>query len=98
MEHTLQHWLLECLVGDAVQQRAFGNHQGSLKWLVIRPRNVIVFTRKTLVDLDTYRQYHPVIPYVHTHTHTHTPAQTRIATINQKFQHALIAMQTNCIL
>ena len=70
-----------------------------LKWLVIRPRNVIVFTRKTLVDLDTYRQYHPVIPYIHTHTqtHTHTHAQTRIATINQKFQHALIALQTNCI-
>ena len=47
-----------------------------LKWLVIRPRNVIVFTRKTLVDLDTYRQCPPVIPYIRTHTHKHTHTYT----------------------
>ena len=51
-EHTLQHSFLECPTGDAIRQRVFGNHQGSLKWLPSRPGDVIAFARKTLVDLD----------------------------------------------
>ena len=51
-ECTLQHWLIECPAGDAIWQHVFGNRQGSLKWLAIWPRDVIAFTRKTLVDLD----------------------------------------------
>ena len=51
-DHTLQQWLIECPAGDAIRQQVFGNHQGSLKWLLNRPGEVIAFERKTLVDLD----------------------------------------------
>ena len=51
-EHTLQHWLLECPAGDAIRQRVFGNHQGSLEWFPTRLGDVIAFTWKTLVELN----------------------------------------------
>ena len=44
--------IIECLAGDAFRQQVFGNHQGSQKWLAIPSRDMIGFTRKTLVNLD----------------------------------------------
>lgn len=44
--------VIECLVRDALPQQVFGNHQGSLKWLAISSGDVVVFTRKTLANLD----------------------------------------------
>ena len=32
-EQDLYHWLWKCPAGDAMRQKVFGNHRGSLKWL-----------------------------------------------------------------
>ena len=51
-EQNLHHWLWECPVGDAMRQKVFGNHKGSLEWLATQPGDVVAYARKILVKLD----------------------------------------------
>ena len=51
-EQDLVHWLCDCPALLSVRQRVFGCHQGSLEWLATRPRDVVAYARKTLVNLD----------------------------------------------
>ena len=51
-EQDLVHWLSDCPALLSVRQRVFGCHQGSLEWLATRPGDVVVYARKTLVNLD----------------------------------------------
>ena len=50
--HTLHHWLTKCPAGDCLQQKVFGCPKKRLEWLTTRPKAVVVYTRKTLVNLD----------------------------------------------
>ena len=51
-EQDLNDWLCECPAGDAIRQQVFGNQKASLEWLATRPRDVVAYARKTLVNLD----------------------------------------------
>ena len=51
-EQDLVHWLRDCPALLSVRQRVFGCPQGSLEWLATRPRNVVAYARKTLVNPD----------------------------------------------
>ena len=51
-EQDLNHWFFECPAGDAIRQQVFGNHKGSLEWLVTQPGDVVAYARNTLVNLD----------------------------------------------
>ena len=48
--HQYLHY--ECRAGDAIRQQVFGNHKGSLEWVVTRPGDVAMYPKKTLVNLD----------------------------------------------
>ena len=50
-EQDLNHWLCKCPAGDAIRQQVFGKRKGSIEWLATRPRNVVAYARKTLVNL-----------------------------------------------
>ena len=51
-EQDLVHWLRDCPALTSVKQRVFGCLQGSLEWLATQPGDVVVYARKTLVNLD----------------------------------------------
>ena len=50
-QHTLQYWLISCPAGGRIRQQMFGNHRGRLEWLVTHSKTVVVYARKTLVNL-----------------------------------------------
>ena len=52
-EQDFLHWLYDCPALITVRQRVFGWHQGSLEWLATRPGDIVVYDRKTLVNLIT---------------------------------------------
>ena len=51
-EQDLNHLICECPTREAIMQQMFGNHKGSLEWLATRPRDVVAYVRKTLVNVD----------------------------------------------
>ena len=66
-EQDLVHWLCDCPALLSVRQRVFVWHQGSLEWLATQPGDVVLYTRKTLVDFDV--QPNNIKWLAHKHTH-----------------------------
>ena len=37
---------------SSIREQVFGWHKGSLEWLATQPEDAVVYTRKTVVNLD----------------------------------------------